>query len=72
MNIYRSGTQVVISKLQAEQQAGGMLADMLWMADIDYFEDLAKKDLLLAYDPPTPARSRPSSSTTRLDTTRFG
>ena len=52
MNIYRSGTQVVISKLQAEQQAGGMLADMLWMADIDYFEDLAKKDLLLAYDPP--------------------
>jgi iron(III) transport system substrate-binding protein len=43
---------VVISKLQAEQQAGGMLADMLWMADIDYFEALAAKDLLLAYDPP--------------------
>jgi len=52
LNIYRSGTQVVISKLQAEQQAGGMMADILWMADIDYFEDLAKKDLLLAYDPP--------------------
>ncbi|MBI4536839.1 MAG: ABC transporter substrate-binding protein [candidate division NC10 bacterium] len=52
LNIYRSGTQVVISKLQAEQQAGGMQADILWMADIDYFEDLAKKDLLLAYDPP--------------------
>jgi iron(III) transport system substrate-binding protein len=52
LNIYRSGTQVVISKLQAEQQAGGMQADILWMADIDYFEDLAKKELLMSYDPP--------------------
>lgn len=52
LNIYRSGTQVVISKLQAEFQAGGTLADMIWMADIDYFEDLAKKDMLLAYLPP--------------------
>jgi iron(III) transport system substrate-binding protein len=52
LNIYRSGTQVVISKLQAEQQAGGMQADILWMADIDYFEDLAKKELLMPYDPP--------------------
>ncbi len=51
LNIYRSGTQVVISKLQAEFQAGGTLADMIWMADIDYFEDLAKKDLLVAYTP---------------------
>jgi iron(III) transport system substrate-binding protein len=56
LNIYRSGTQVVISKLQAEQQAGGTLADILWMADIDYFEDLSKKDLLLAYDPPDTAK----------------
>jgi iron(III) transport system substrate-binding protein len=52
LNIYRSGTQVVISKIQAEMQAGGTLADMVWMADIDYFEDLAKRDLLLAYNPP--------------------
>jgi iron(III) transport system substrate-binding protein len=52
LNIYRSGTQVVISKLQAEFQAGGTLADMIWMADIDYFEDLTKKDLLLPYLPP--------------------
>ena len=52
MNIYRSGSQVVISKLQAEFQAGGVLADMIWMADIDYFEDLAKKDLLGVYNPP--------------------
>jgi iron(III) transport system substrate-binding protein len=52
LNIYRSGTQVVISKLQAELQAGGTLADMVWMADIDYFEDLTKKDLLVPYIPP--------------------
>jgi iron(III) transport system substrate-binding protein len=52
MNIYRSGSQVVISKLQAEFQAGGVLADMIWMADIDYFEDLSKKDLLGVYNPP--------------------
>jgi iron(III) transport system substrate-binding protein len=52
LNIYRSGTQVVISKLQAEFQAGGTLADMVWMADIDYFEDLTKKDLLVPYIPP--------------------
>jgi len=52
LTIYRSGTQVVISKLQAEFQAGGTLADMVWMADIDYFEDLTKKDLLVPYLPP--------------------
>jgi iron(III) transport system substrate-binding protein len=52
LNIYRSGTQVVISKLQAEFQAGGALADMIWMADIDYFEDLTKKALLVPYIPP--------------------
>lgn len=52
LNIYRSGTQVVISKLQAEFQAGGTLADIIWMADIDYFEDLTKKDLLVPYIPP--------------------
>lgn len=52
LNIYRSGSQVVISKLQAEFQAGGTLADLIWMADIDYFEDLARKDLLVAYKPP--------------------
>lgn len=52
LNIYRSGTQVVISKLQAELQAGGILADLIWMADIDYFEDLVRKDLLIPYTPP--------------------
>jgi iron(III) transport system substrate-binding protein len=52
LNIYRSGTQVVIGKLQAEIQAGAIQADLLWMADIDFFAQLAKKNLLLPYAPP--------------------
>lgn len=52
MNIYRSGTQLVISKIQAEIQAGGLQADLIWMADIDFFEDLVRRDLLLRYAPP--------------------
>src|SRR5262245_59156611 len=51
LNIYRSGTQVVIGKLQAEMQAGAIQADMLWMADVDFFAQLARKNLLQAYAP---------------------
>lgn len=52
LNIYRSGTQVVIGKLQAEMQAGGIQADLLWMADIEFFAQLARKGLLVAWTPP--------------------
>ena len=51
LNIYRSGTQVVIGKLQAEMQAGTIQADLVWMADIDFFAQLAKKSLLQPYTP---------------------
>jgi iron(III) transport system substrate-binding protein len=51
MNIYRSGTQLVISKIQAEIQAAALQADLIWMADIDFFEDLVRRDLLLRYVP---------------------
>jgi iron(III) transport system substrate-binding protein len=56
LNIYRSGTQVVIGKLQAEIQAGAVQADLLWMADIDFFAQLARKNLLQAYSPPEAER----------------
>jgi iron(III) transport system substrate-binding protein len=56
LNIYRSGTQVVIGKLQAEIQAGAVQADLLWMADIDFFAQLARKSLLQAYSPPEAER----------------
>ncbi|HLE43353.1 MAG TPA: ABC transporter substrate-binding protein [Methylomirabilota bacterium] len=57
LNIYRSGTQVVIGKLQAEIQAGAVQADLLWMADIDFFAQLARKNLLVPYTPPEAERA---------------
>ena len=57
VNIYRSGTQVVIGKLQAEIQAGAVQADLLWMADIDFFAQLARKHLLVPYTPPEAERT---------------
>jgi len=57
VNIYRSGTQVVIGKLQAEIQAGAVQADLLWMADIDFFAQLARKNLLVPYTPPEAERA---------------
>ncbi len=52
LTVYRSGTQVVIGKLQAEKQAGGIQADLIWMADIDYFAQLVRENRLAAYAPP--------------------
>jgi len=57
VNIYRSGTQVVIGKLQAEIQAGAVQADLVWMADIDFFAQLARKHLLVPYTPPEAERT---------------
>jgi len=57
VNIYRSGTQVVIGKLQAEIQAGAVQADLVWMADIDFFAQLARKNLLVPYTPPEAERT---------------
>jgi iron(III) transport system substrate-binding protein len=56
LNIYRSGTQVVIGKLQAELQGGAIQADLVWMADIDFFAQLARKSLLQSYTPPEAER----------------
>ena len=56
LNIYRSGTQVVIGKLQAEIQAGAVQADLIWMADVDFFAQLARRSQLQAYTPPEAER----------------
>jgi iron(III) transport system substrate-binding protein len=55
MNIFRSGSGPVVAKLQAEEQAGGIQADLIWFADIAFFNSLADKDLLLTYTPPEAA-----------------
>lgn len=56
LNIYRSGTQVVIGKLQAELQAGAIQADLVWMADVEFFAQLGRKNLLQPYTPPEAER----------------
>ncbi len=50
VNIFRSGTEEVIGKINAEQQAGAIQADVLLVADAVTFESLAADDLLLSYE----------------------
>ena len=56
VKIFRAGSGPVVAKLQAELQAGKIQADVIWFADIAFFQDLARKDLLLSYSPPTGRR----------------
>ncbi|BCG57368.1 ABC transporter substrate-binding protein [Paenibacillus sp. URB8-2] len=50
--IYRSGTEEVMAKLQAEKQAGQIQADVLLLADSVTFENLKRQNLLQAYKSP--------------------
>jgi len=50
VKIYRSGTGEVISKLEAEAAAGKIQADVLWFADIDYFNKLAQVFNVIGYN----------------------
>ncbi len=52
VNIFRSGTEEVTSKIQAERQAGQTQADILLLADAVTFESLKKENLLQAYKSP--------------------
>lgn len=52
VNVYRSGTEEVISKLEAERQAGATQADVLLAADAATFETLKGEDALEAYESP--------------------
>jgi iron(III) transport system substrate-binding protein len=56
VNIFRAGSGPVVSKIQAELQAGKIQADVIWFADIDFFRMLAGRDLLLTYSPPAGRR----------------
>lgn len=50
VEIFRSGTEEVISKLSAENEAGDVQADVLLVADSVTFERLKEKDLLMKYE----------------------
>lgn len=49
VSIFRSGTEEVTAKLQAEKQAGQTQADVLLLADAVTFESLKEQDMLQSY-----------------------
>src|SRR5699024_29420 len=52
VEIFRTGTEELIGKMEAERTNGSIDADMVWFADIDYFNTLDEEGLLEAYDSP--------------------
>ncbi|GGF69511.1 ABC transporter substrate-binding protein [Paenibacillus albidus] len=52
VKIFRSGTEEVTAKLQAEQKAGQTQADVLLLADSVTFESLKEQELLQSYKSP--------------------
>ncbi|KAA9297511.1 MULTISPECIES: ABC transporter substrate-binding protein [Aerococcus] len=52
VNIFRSGTEEVISKVMAEKETGEVLADALLVSDSFTFDQLANEDLLQSYESP--------------------
>lgn len=52
VDVFRSGTEEVVSKVLAEQQAGAVQADVLLVADSVTFETLKEQGMLQAYESP--------------------
>lgn len=51
MTIFRAGTGAVVAKLAAEQKAGSIQADVVWVAEPSTYEEFKKQDLLLKFAP---------------------
>ena len=51
LEIFRSGTGTIQTKLAAEVQSGNIQADVLWVAEFSYYETLKKQGLLAQIDP---------------------
>ncbi|MGX7109670.1 type 2 periplasmic-binding domain-containing protein [Facklamia miroungae] len=49
VNIFRSGTEEVMSKIKAEKESGKIVADILLLADAVTFESLKEDGILLEY-----------------------
>lgn len=52
VNVFRSGTEEVVSKILAEKKANAVKADLLLVADAATFESLKSDDLLMSYASP--------------------
>lgn len=56
VRVFRAGSGPVVARIQAEMQTGRIQADVLWFADIAFLRDLAGRDLLVSYSPPSGRR----------------
>lgn len=52
VNVFRSGTEEVIARINTEVKAGKLGADVILLADAPTFETLKEKSLLLSYTSP--------------------
>ncbi len=59
VNIFRSGTEEVMSKLKAEKLSGKVQADVLLLADAVTFESLKAEDMLMEYKSPESSEIKP-------------
>ncbi len=55
VEVFRSGTGNVTAKIATELEAGGVVADMIFVADYAYYEELKDLDLLYKYESPEAA-----------------
>ena len=60
VEIFRSGTEEVVSKVLAEKEAGSVLAYVLLVSDAATFESLKAKDILMRYESPELSEIDPS------------
>ncbi len=51
LDVYRAGTGIIASKIAAEMDADNVLADLVWVADYTYLEDLKEIGMLYRYLP---------------------
>jgi len=51
LEVFRSGTSAVTAKIATEKEAGGIQADLVWVAEPSTYEDYKDQDLLLKFSP---------------------
>lgn len=51
VEVFRSGTGTIQTKIAAEMQSGNIEADVIWVAEFSYYESLKKLGLLAKIDP---------------------
>ncbi|MEA4883266.1 MAG: extracellular solute-binding protein [Clostridia bacterium] len=56
VEVFRAGSTDVVNKIWAEQETGGVKADLVWLADAASYYTFRDKGLLLAYKSPEAAK----------------